>query len=716
MSNYKRTRVVLKPGFWDETYNYNNFRNDRNDSNNRNDMEDSEIKPFALHLGHLCNLYRNYDVTDTNKDKQNVCIAIIDDTHKSDDYSHIAHTLIDGFINDLHWLRLPRLKIVPISSEFPKIMTYLMKLINNDKVYIQVFKSRSNNIESHEDEIGINGSNISTHTMHASNSHTSDCIRSVPRKGSSNDSNWRDGTQHPIDTSNSLGLNKSIDLQDLKRSPSTNELAQSSVYVPRSISLDDLSGAKRHLFTDSNYAYVNQCVSHSIYDKAQILNIYNQCIGNSNIDGIDSEWTTLKFRLNYPDIQSPLLMVVSNSSDKTSMRVPLNFAIIVIDMVYQINTLIEDYNKLDPLIQAFYNWIFNYFSRNPPKIIYQNSYRIYNFRYFRDRINTAIHNRIFSGWDDPRLLTIAGIRRRGLNPAILRIFCNKSHAEINEEGLQTNYTVSNPNTEYMIPIKSLEETVKLFYASTKIKYQQITGILEPVEIEILNMDENTTYFLSRVKHDNKKSQKESSIQILENYSSQTDREININHNNKNETKEDLITYSRRIWVEKEDTKAFKEGSYVNLRYGIIIQIQKRIYVNGCLKILANESTDAKYVSSHEIPWLSYDDGIPVWADFYLYNKWYLGGPAEKLGKYLQVQCYRGLVDEAFMEVSGRTKKERDTSKHFMSITPILISHLGWFMYDPIQTTKTGTHSLNLTDPFHRVEKIVNNSFTYNKSF
>jgi glutaminyl-tRNA synthetase len=41
------------------------------------------------------------------------------------------------------------------------------------------------------------------------------------------------------------------------------------------------------------------------------------------------------------------------------------------------------------------------------------------------------------GWDDPRLLTIAGMRRRGFPPAAIRTFCDRlgvSKAEINIDG------------------------------------------------------------------------------------------------------------------------------------------------------------------------------------------------------------------------------------------------------------------------------------------
>ena len=297
-----------------------------------------------------------------------------------------------------------------------------------------------------------------------------------------------------------------------------------------------------------------------------------------------------------------------------------------------------------------------------------------------------------------------------------------------------------------------EETIKTFYAAAKFKYGQVSAILEPIEIEVQNIKENIIYFLSHPKHhacnrNKKSSNTHNSLQILENYwnANNTMKDIsltiqdNINistgntHKNTrtiHNIKEDLITYSRYIWVEKEDTKNFREGTYVKLRYGITILIQKKIYMNDTFKILAiqvfdkqvgghssyfNNTTSlindyqqnvATNKSTYEIPWLSFEDQ-PVWMDFYLYNKWYLGGPINESNKHLQIQCYRGLVDESHTQIMNNYAQAADKSKltdlTHQNNVPILIRHLGWFMYDHKQTNRTGVYSMNLIDPFYKIK-------------
>ncbi len=39
------------------------------------------------------------------------------------------------------------------------------------------------------------------------------------------------------------------------------------------------------------------------------------------------------------------------------------------------------------------------------------------------KLNRLVTQRHVSGWDDPRLLTLAGLRRRGVTPAVSFYFC-----------------------------------------------------------------------------------------------------------------------------------------------------------------------------------------------------------------------------------------------------------------------------------------------------
>ena len=89
------------------------------------------------------------------------------------------------------------------------------------------------------------------------------------------------------------------------------------------------------------------------------------------------------------------------------------------------------------------------------------------------KIEALINNGYVTGWDDPRLHTIQGLRRRGYTASIINNFC-------------AGIGVSRSGNENITSFKKLE-----YYAREELneKAPRTFAVLDPVELEIINFDE-----------------------------------------------------------------------------------------------------------------------------------------------------------------------------------------------------------------------------------
>lgn len=83
-----------------------------------------------------------------------------------------------------------------------------------------------------------------------------------------------------------------------------------------------------------------------------------------------------------------------------------------------------------------------------------------------------VQEKLVNGWDDPRMPTICGLRRRGYTPVSIRNFVEK---------------VGITKTEGMIDVAMLEHSVRDDLNKTA---QRVMGVLNPLKIVITNYDEN----------------------------------------------------------------------------------------------------------------------------------------------------------------------------------------------------------------------------------
>jgi len=148
------------------------------------------------------------------------------------------------------------------------------------------------------------------------------------------------------------------------------------------------------------------------------------------------------------------------------------------------------------------------------------------------KLKALIDEGIVSGWDDPRMPTIAGMRRRGYPPAALRDFVQRAGVTKKDK---------------LIEMGMLENSVREALGDTAPRRM---GVLRPLKV------------------------------VLTNYpAEQTETVAAMNHPNRPEMGQRDVPFSRELWIERDDfmedapRKFFrlKPGGEVRLRSAYIIQ-------------------------------------------------------------------------------------------------------------------------------------------------
>ncbi|MDG4474553.1 glutamine--tRNA ligase/YqeY domain fusion protein [Thiovibrio frasassiensis] len=194
-----------------------------------------------------------------------------------------------------------------------------------------------------------------------------------------------------------------------------------------------------------------------------------------------------------------------------------------------------------------------------------------------------------SGWDDPRMPTLSGIRRRGYTPAALRSFCDK---------------IGVAKKDSVVDMALLEHCVREDLNESAVR---VMGVLAPLKVVITNYPEGDTQNLTAQ-----------------------------NHPQKPELGERQVPFGREVYIEREDfmeepaKKFFRlaPGREVRLRYAYFIKCEKVVKDEATGEILELHCTydpetlggsapDGRKVKG-TIHWVSVAHGVP--AEVRLYDR------------------------------------------------------------------------------------------------
>jgi glutaminyl-tRNA synthetase len=185
--------------------------------------------------------------------------------------------------------------------------------------------------------------------------------------------------------------------------------------------------------------------------------------------------------------------------------------------------------------RPLYDWVLDQLEIHHPRQIefarLNLSYTVLSKR----RLIDLVQKKIVSGWDDPRMPTISGIRRRGYTPSSIRTFCEK------------------------IGVAKFNSTIDLVVLENAIREElnraapRVMAVLDPVKVVMTDYPEGKTEEMEAVNNPEDPTQ-----------GSRT------------------VPFSRELYIERDDfretppSKFFRlsPGKEVRLRYGYFIKCQK----------------------------------------------------------------------------------------------------------------------------------------------
>ena len=259
------------------------------------------------------------------------------------------------------------------------------------------------------------------------------------------------------------------------------------------------------------------------------------------------------------------------------------------------------------------------------------------------KLKQLVEEGYVDGWDDPRMPTLSGLRRRGYTPEAIRNFCRE---------------IGVAKTSGVVDEKMLEHFVR---EDLKLKAPRTMGILKPLKVVITNYPEGE-------------------IEML-------DAEINPENPEMGMRK---IPFGREIYIEQEDFMEDPPKKYFRLFSGNEVRL-KHAYFIKCEEVI--KDADGNVVELHctydpetksgsgftgrkvkgTIHWVEATQAIP--AEFRLYEPLILDEDAEEEGgSFLDhVNPNSLIIEQGFVEPNMKDVKGNDKFQFFRH---------GYFNVDP----------------------------------
>lgn len=299
--------------------------------------------------------------------------------------------------------------------------------------------------------------------------------------------------------------------------------------------------------------------------------------------------------------------------------------------------------------RPLYDWIVKECEmKNVPRQYEFARLNITNTVMSKRKLKLLVDNKIVDGWDDPRMPTIAGLRRRGYTPKSIRNFCSEIGVA------KSASTVDEQMLEYFIR------------EDLNISSERAMAVINPLKLVITNYPEGQSELLPVEKNPN-------------------DKEAGTKN----------VTFSRELYIEREDFMENPPKKYFRLFPGNEVRLRGAYFVK-CTDVIKDEEGNVLEIHCTYDPetksgsgftgrkvkgtihWVDANNAVP--AEFRLYEPLILDDVEENKGKDFLDQINpnsltvcNGYVEADLKEAKGNTKYQ--------------LVRNGYFNVDPKDSTK-----------------------------
>ena len=286
------------------------------------------------------------------------------------------------------------------------------------------------------------------------------------------------------------------------------------------------------------------------------------------------------------------------------------------------------------------------------------------------KLMRLVQDGVVSGWDDPRMPTISGLRRRGYTPKSIRAFAD---------------SIGVAKRENLIDVAHLEYCVREDLNKTT---NRVMGVLDPILLVLDNYPEGQTEWLTAE-----------------------------NNPEDPESGHREIPFSKHLWIERSDFKEEANRKFFRLTLGKEVRLKNGYIIKGesVVKNTSGEITqihatydplsksgsnnpEASRKVKGTIHWVSKDHALD--AEVRLYDRLFTSAApdADKEGDFMDH------LNPNSLEVI--TAKVEPGLKHLPVGTPVQFQRTGYFVLDPESTAEAlvFNRTVTLRDSWGKLEQ------------